>query len=771
MVSEQDLVALKGFIDETNDSLQDIENAFIELERDPANLDIITKIFRPVHSMKGNSGFFGLSHINRFAHRLEDLLDFIRRGEITVDKEIIDILLTGVEYLEGMINRVLDNLDDVSLRPEEEEFLQNKIETCKPQQVKGSLKSVLDLEKLLARGDELDFRTSDDSLVSATLEQIEKCNLYLEKMVDELEQLARISFYKPECSYSYKEKDCTPMVNCFHVVYESLVEGIPVKGELRHSLKEHIDEAQHLLKDEEQISEIFAELTSLLNFIDDDLMVASREFAASICTLLRQVVDHFVVQGGNLQDDEAAAESEKLGKILVDQGKISPEQLMEALSRQEKVGDILVKEGLISEDDLNRALVVQEKQLLNTHVKRGEGVPSGKSIRIDQSKLDSFAESVGDLFITLDSFNFLKRQLEQASVSMDIITRYTNTITTMDDMVAHLQEDIMSVRRLPVQILFQRFPKVIRKLSASLNKDIDFRLVGEETVIDKDLIEDIENPLVHILRNAVDHGIESPEARMNAGKQATGVLTLAASVDDEYVYLVIEDDGSGIDPVKMKEVAVKKGFMNERQVNELTDKDLVNLIFKAGFSSAQKISDVSGRGVGMDVVMSALQKNNGVIDVDSRVGKGTKVTITIPLTRTLVTREALIVKSAGQFFAIPSDKVTTTIYPEKKFVNILQDKNAFAYNGRILRVIDANDFFYGQPIGDTLTDEQVLVVCTDQNMALLVDQVFNHQQVVVKVFSHGYKQFRNIPGIYGYTVLGNEDIVLIVDVDKIAQEA
>ena len=173
----------------------------------------------------------------------------------------------------------------------------------------------------------------------------------------------------------------------------------------------------------------------------------------------------------------------------------------------------------------------------------------------------------------------------------------------------------------------------------------------------------------------------------------------------------------------------------------------------------------------MDVVMSALRKNIGVIDVESTVGLGTKVTITIPLTRTLITKEALIVKTAEQFFAIPSDKITTTIYPEDKFVNILEDRNAMNYDGAVLRVIDTNDFFYGKPSSDQLSAEQVLVVCAEQRIALLVDQIFSHQQIVVKVFSHGYRQFRDIPGIHGYTVLGNEDIVLIVDVDKIANEA
>ncbi len=764
MVSDQDLAALQGFVDETNESLQDIGNAFIELENDPANLDIITRIFRPVHSMKGNSGFFGLTHINRFAHRLEDLLDFIRKGEILVDKEVIDILLTGVEYLQGMMDRIFDDLDDVTLRPDEEKFLVEKVETCQPQKVPGSLQSVLDLEQLLHQAEEFSFSTLDDSLVASTLEHIAKCNTYLMQVIEDKKKEAEPPLFVAECTYHFQDKDYTSQVRCFGVVAETLASGQHVSGELLASLKNALSEVGKILAKEEGVKASCDELIPLLNFIDDELMAASSDFASTVTNLLRELTKNFTVHGGE-------PEAGRIGEILVEQGKIDPDQLTAALEKQEMVGEILVKEGTISEQDLKTALDSQDKETLAKHVKSKKSQSVGKTIRIDQFRLDSFADTVGDLFIALDSFNYLQKQIEATDAGADIITRFTNTITTMDDMVSHLQEDIMSVRKVPVKGLFQRFPQVIRKLSASLDKKIDLRLRGEDAVIDKDLLEDIENPLVHILRNSVDHGIEMPEDRENANKPATGTLNLSALVDDQYVNLVIEDDGNGIDPQKMKKIAVKKGFMRESEVNKLSDKELVNLIFKPGFSSAEKVSDVSGRGVGMDVVMSALQKNNGVIDVESVVGQGTKVTITIPLTRTLVTKEALIVKSSDQFFAIPSDAITTTVYPEENFVNILEDHNGLAYNDTIMRVVDMNDFFYGEPSSADQVQDQVLVVCAEKQIALLVDQIFNHQQIVVKVFAGGYRQFDDIPGIYGYTILGNEDIVLILDPEKIAREA
>ncbi len=374
---------------------------------------------------------------------------------------------------------------------------------------------------------------------------------------------------------------------------------------------------------------------------------------------------------------------------------------------------------------------------------------------------------MGELYINIDSFGFIKKQLEQTDVDTAIIAGMANTITSLDDKLVKLQNDVMSVRKVPLDNLFRRFPKVIRQLAGSLDKKISFKITGEKTVVDKDLVEAIENPLVHILRNSADHGIETPEERVAKGKSEQGVLELIASTDQYNVIFTIKDDGKGIDPQLMKKTALKKGFMSEAELESLNDRELVNLIFKPGFSTAEKISDVSGRGVGMDVVMSTLEKTNGKVNVDSVVDKGSTVLVTIPLTRTLVTKDALIFRSDKQLFAVPSEDVTTTIYPENNIVSLPHDEGGIAYNDSIIKLVDVNNYYFSMPKKE-LKDKSsfVIIICEKYKVALIVDQIFGHQQIVVKVFGNDFIYLDNIPGVSGYTILGNEDIVLIADLEK-----
>ena len=329
----------------------------------------------------------------------------------------------------------------------------------------------------------------------------------------------------------------------------------------------------------------------------------------------------------------------------------------------------------------------------------------------------------------------------------------------------------MGIRRVPVKSLFQRFPRVIRQLSNSLGKDIKFVMKGEETVIDKDLLETIENPLVHILRNSLDHGLEPPEVRKQKGKPEQGLLEIKAGSDDHNIYLTIKDDGRGIDPQKMKQIAIKKQFLSELEVEKLTDKELVNLIFKPGFSSAEQVSDVSGRGVGMDVVMAGLKASEGVIHVDSTVDAGTTVTLTIPMTKTLVTKEAMIAEAGGQRYVIPSDDITTVIETEN-IIPLLDEEKCIAYDGSILRLIELDSFFYPEtPSSLDGKGQHFIIVCQEHRVALRVDHIVTHQKVVAKEFTGNFRQLKRVAGINGYTILGNEDILLIVDVKNVAEQS
>lgn len=764
MRNEMDIRALQGFLDESNDSLLGIETSFIELENDPANLEIINKIFRPVHSLKGNSGFFGLTNINKFAHRLENLLDTIRKGDLLVSRKIIDILLTGVDYLQQMLDRAADDPEDIALRPEEEEFLL-QVEEYKPEEKGGNVQSLISLQQLLEEALGLGLKIQGNSLLNNLFGKMEKANHELAQFIKESKKTSCKDIFLDGATYFLGGEDFTVRLKPLSLVLERLRTKKVVAGELATEFTKALREISAIAQGKGDLGEYLDDTLTMANFIDDELMATSDEFYASISHAIQSVLTHFEVRGG------VDGGGERLGEILVEQALISPKDLAEALEKQKKVGEILLEEGKLTAEGLKNGLEIQGKRAIKL---QGQEIrkehESGKTIRIDQSQLDNFANFVGELFIALDSFNYLKKQMDAAGVVADIISKFTSTTQSLDELVDKLQESVMGIRKVPVITLFQRFPRVIRELSGSLGKEIDFKLQGEETVIDKDLLEKIENPLVHLLRNSVDHGIELPEIRKEQGKSGKGTLELKASVDENYVYLAINDDGAGIDPEKMKKVAVKKGFLSEAEVAGLSEKELINLVFRPGFSSAEKISDVSGRGVGMDVVLSGLKECNGTIQVDSAVNRGTSIKITIPLTKTLVAKDAMIVEAAGRVYAIPSDSITASIKAEKVgWTTLHTEENCLNYDGFVLRVLDIGSFFYPNPAASSPPGEQkqVLIVCREEKLALLVDRVVNHQKIVVKDFSGGYARLNDIKGVSGYTILGNEEVVLILDIRKI----
>lgn len=650
---------LQEFIDESLEALESAGGNFIKLEKDPENAEIINAIFRPIHSLKGSSGFFGLTNINKFSHRLENLLDQVRKGELILSREIVDLLLQGVDFLEKMMLRLRQDSADTAFKPEEEQLLE-VIENYRPAPVGGTIKTLIELQQILQQAVDKGVDIYAHSTISEMLNKVERSK--------------------------------------------------------------------------SSISILLEELTS---------------------------------------NDAAAIIAEKegrLGEILLAQNKISPEQLHNALGKQRKLGEILMEEGSVSPVDIQRAVEQQTRNLTPT-AQPNKPEAADKTIRISQSKIDQFAESIGELFINLDSFNYLKKLMESSETSYELMTKFTATVSTFDEMVSELHESVMEIRKVPFNSLVQRFPKVVRQLAASVAKDIDLVIKGEETVIDKDLIEKMENPLVHILRNSIDHGIESPERRLAVGKNRQGIIEIGARVDEDFVHIIISDDGAGINPEKMKQVALKKGAVPAEELERYSDNQLINLIFAPGFSSAEKVSDISGRGVGMDVVLSGLRECNGEIDVSSTINKGTTITIKIPLTKTLVAKDAMIIRVDEHIFAIDSREIDTTIEANVRINELVGEQRTIQVNDKPHQVVDLHGFFFpGEPTKESREQSpRAFIVSESLRLALLADQVISHQKIVVKDFSRGYIKLRAIRGVNGYSILGNQDIALLIDMDGLKE--
>jgi two-component system chemotaxis sensor kinase CheA len=426
--------------------------------------------------------------------------------------------------------------------------------------------------------------------------------------------------------------------------------------------------------------------------------------------------------------------------------------------------------------------------------KKGAAQPA--TVRVDVARLDTLLNLIGELVIDRTRISQLGAQLERQYGLTNVIEHLNETATHVGRITDQLQTEIMKARMLPIDNVFNRFPRMVRDLAQKLGKEINLNIEGRETELDRSVIEVVGDPLIHMLRNSVDHGVEGPEDRATAGKPRSGTVWLRARHQENHIVIEVEDDGKGIDPERMRGNAVKKGLMTKEAAARLTDQEAIHLIFSSGFSTAQVVSDVSGRGVGMDIVKSNLQKLGAQIDIDSHVGKGTKFTIKLPLTLAII--RGLLVKVRGDVYALPLSSVVETLRLESSSVQRIKQQPVVHLRGKTLPLVRISDLFplnfpahiaqaqmAEQNAAETEGVEHAIVVTRDngkpqvdrtqplyvvvigagnRQLGLIVDSLVGEQEVVIKTLGTFIGDIR---GISGATILGDGRMALIVDSDGI----
>ncbi|MCR4666812.1 MAG: chemotaxis protein CheA, partial [Desulfovibrio sp.] len=389
------------------------------------------------------------------------------------------------------------------------------------------------------------------------------------------------------------------------------------------------------------------------------------------------------------------------------------------------------------------------------------------TIRVDQWRLDHLMNSIGELIINRNRYTLIARSLESANGTTinvsEIAQDLSETTYAMARISDDLQDTIMKVRMVPVSSVFSRFPRLVRDLSRKSGKEVDLIMEGEETELDKSVVEVIGDPLVHLIRNSVDHGIEPEADRIAAGKPPKGKVTLRAFHKGNSVAIEIEDDGKGIDPDKMREVAIKKGIISAEEAAQLDDSEARELIFAPGFSSAEKITDISGRGVGMDVVRTNIKNLKGSVNTYSEIGKGTKFTLILPLTLAII--DALMVNVAGQVYAIPLDAVSETRKIESVRLTDIKGRKAVTVRGDVLGIVELSEML-GLPPKKDLPEMLSIVVIHDneRRLGLVVDQLLERQEIVIKPLG---AYLGDLQGISGATIMGDGSVILILDPHEI----
>ncbi|HWI54842.1 MAG TPA: chemotaxis protein CheA [Desulfobacteria bacterium] len=391
---------------------------------------------------------------------------------------------------------------------------------------------------------------------------------------------------------------------------------------------------------------------------------------------------------------------------------------------------------------------------------------TNRTVRVDVELLDSLMNLVGELVIDRTRLFQILGTLESESELDEISQDLGRTSVHIARVTTQLQEHIMKARMLPVENLFNKFPRMVRDLSQKAGKELDFVMTGQETELDRSIIEEIGDPLIHLLRNAVDHGVEMPEDREAAGKNPIGQLRLKASHEENHIIISIKDDGRGINPEKVKQSAVNKGLISDEQAKRLTDKEAVNLIFMSGLSTVSKVTDVSGRGVGMDVVRNNIEKINGAIEINSVVGQGTEFKIKLPLTLAII--RALLVSIKKSVFAIPLSTITETIRISQNQIDYVNNQEVIVVRGKVLPLVRMDDVF-GSKADDRPYDKIFVVVVNlaGQQIGLVVDSLVGEQEIVIKSLG---KYIGDVHGISGATILGDGNVALIVDIPNLVKK-
>ena len=452
----------------------------------------------------------------------------------------------------------------------------------------------------------------------------------------------------------------------------------------------------------------------------------------------------------------------RLGEILIEQGSVSKEQVIEALDRQETkvpLGEILVKMEAVNEQTLDAAL--QRQQQEKPAVKRAE---EDQTIRVETKRLDHVMNLVGELVLGRNRMIKIGGELEEIHENDTKVRELSETLAQLNLVTTDLQLAVMKTRMLPIRKALAKFPRMVRDLSQKIGKQVRLELHGEETELDKSVADEIGDPLVHLVRNAIDHGIEPPADRIAAGKSAEGVVRIAASQEGNSIVIRIEDDGRGMQVEKIKAKALAKGLIGEAELASMETREVLSLIFLPGFSTADQVSDISGRGVGMDVVRTNIRKINGTVELASEPGKGSLVTIKLPLTIAII--QALLVEVERAIFAIPLGSVLEAVKITKADVKTINGREVLNLRERVLPLFRMAEEFQ-MPVDPNLDKFYVVVVGVgDRQIGVVVDRLRSQEEVVIKSM---WDYLAAIKGIAGATITGEGKVVLILDIGELVQ--
>lgn len=741
---------LKDFIDESSEIIENLNNGLLELEENPTGkTDLVNDLFRFFHNMKGNSGIIGYNELNALTHEAETLLNNVRQGKITPSHELIDLLLLVVDMMEALVQKI--DVSSGQVTPFETEPVVRQLQAA----LAGGPVALPD-ELLTAQGN----GQADPEAPPA--EEPEPAAQEADHPVEVVSPTIIPVGSEGDDAEAFRVT-VRQQMEIIHAALETL------KKDGTH--KDSIDAIYRCLVAVKNACgfmgltdiKVYAERTAGIvdqgrtSGIDFGLMV---DLLSQEVAIINDMVDKALAEGKAVHVD--APEEPETPPVSPAAAKpAAAATVPQAADPTPSAPKPVAPRPAASPAPKPAAA----KPAAPAGKAGAPGVPEHKSsstIRVDHERLDHLMNLIGELIINRNRYTLIARSLEDSGHDVDIsqvAQSLSETTYAMARISDDLQDTIMKVRMVPVSSVFSRFPRLVRDLSRKSGKEVDLVMEGEETELDKSVVEVIGDPLVHLIRNSVDHGIEPEEERVAAGKPPHGKVTLRAFHKGNSVAIEIEDDGKGIDPAKMREVAVHKGLMSAEEAAQLDDREAIELIFAPGFSSAEKITDISGRGVGMDVVRTNIKNLKGSVSTHSEVGKGTRFTLSLPLTLAII--DALMVNVSGQMYAIPLDAVSETTKIEAVRLTDVKGRKAVTLRGEVLGVVELAEML-GLPRTDPLPEVLAVVVIhdNDRRLGLVVDRLLERQEIVIKPLG---AYLGDLKGISGATIMGDGSVILILD--------
>ena len=693
---------LEIFIDETKEHLQTLSDQLMILEQEPENMDTINEIFRAAHSLKGMAGTMGYKRMQRLTHDMENVFQEIRSGNMKVKPELVDVLFRGLDALEGYLANILDSADEG---------------TEENQDIINSLNEIV--EKGTGKSSQPAPAASEPAKQETPAQ--ESGALY---------ESITISDYEINTFEKAKEQN----MNIYGItVY--LQETCILKAARAFLVFKALEDLGEVMKAVPDVQDIEDEKFDM-NF---SLIYFTQESAEKIKSAIENVseIKEAIVGEYKLPENTETKPEAETGKASESQKEAESKQpAASAVKKEEKKAPAAKK---------------SDKKTAKPAV--------GRTVRVDIEKLDVLMNLVSELIIAKNGLVSISSNVQNTRSD----NSFNEQIEYLESVTTNLHESVMKVRMVPIESVVNRFPRMIRDLSKKLDKKMELHMSGEDTELDRTVIDEIGDPLQHLLRNSADHGLESNEERLALGKSEVGNIWLNAYQDGNNVNIEVRDDGAGINIEKVKNKALEKGNITPEQAEVMTDKEVIDLLFQPSFSTAEKITDVSGRGVGLDVVKTKIEGLGGNIECRSVVGEGSSFIIHLPLTLAII--QALMVELGSEKYAIPLGSIQTIEDVAISVIKYVQTKEVINLRGTVIPLIRLDQIL---DVESNVEDQESLTVVIvkkgDKQAGLVVDNLIGQQEVVIKSIG-SYINCSKI--ISGATILGDGEIALILEVNTL----